>query len=256
MPLIFQYLAGFEEYFFYAWEKIKTNLKSDYYLSNAKEVVESAEKSIESIYHPSRTMSGFLHQIPNEQKTQLEKTAKELEFLNAQLLILTIGLREGVKGVVIGQQMLPRVAEEYEETIFDQFINEKIMHKNIREHQELVGASKMLAPLFGNQSLIISHYPDFYSHIAQEMEELVKSEKYLHERVKMEHKVLQIATNLPYPLGCSYAEIAMFAGKKPYFSELLYVLAETFPTTSPRLIFTSSLMNDVLTKKNSAIVEA
>jgi hypothetical protein len=142
----------------------------------------------------------------------------------------------------------------YEETVFDAFINEKIMHSNIREQQkDVVPATKMLSPLFGSSSLVVSKYPAFFAHVAKEMEELMKTEKYLHERVAMEQQALIRASNLQYPLGCSYAEIASLAGKKPYFSELLYILSETFPTSFPRLLFTSSLMKQVLQAKGKEI---
>lgn len=247
VPLLFQYVAGFEEYFLYSWEKIKTNLTSDYYQRVTDEILIAARKSIHIVYKESQAMHSFITKIHPLEKNQILQIVEELEVLNANLLILSIGLREGVKGVVIGQQFLPHgTGDNYEETIFDQFINEKIMHKNLKEQQELAPAAKMLAPLFGSQSLVISHYPSFFAHIAQEMEDLTKSEKYLHERVAMEQKALNVALHLSYPLGCSYAELAQFAGKKPYFNELLYVLSETFPTQFPRLVFTSAVMEKVL----------
>ncbi|HYK08108.1 MAG TPA: hypothetical protein VEW42_01260 [Candidatus Eisenbacteria bacterium] len=247
VPLLFQYIAGFEEYFLYSWDKVKTNLESDYYKNAVKDIIQLSQKSIHAIYHESKQMHAFIASMHEAEKRPIAQTVEELEQLNATLLILTIGLREGVKGVVIGQQVLPRNAEEYEETVFDQFINEKIMHANLRsQEKDIAPASKMLAPLFGGSSLIVSKYPSFFAHIAQEMDELVKTEKYLHERVAMEHATLLKALNLQYPLGCTYAEIALFAGKQPYFSELLYILSETFPTKFPRLVFTSSLMQKVL----------
>lgn len=247
VPLVFQYVAGFEEYFLYSWDKIKTNLESEYYQKATKEIVHAARKSIESTYRESRAMQSFLHSANAAEKHELAATAEELELLNAKLLILTIGLREGVKGVSIGQQILPKnIESDYAETVFDQFINQKIMHNNLKDQKELLPGAKMLAPIFGEQSLAISRYPEFFSKIAEEMENVTKTEKYLHERVLMEHKALQVATNLPYPLGCSYAEIVIFAGKMPYFGELLYVLSDTFPTKFPRLTFTTALMHQVL----------
>lgn len=243
VPLLFQYIAGFEEYFLYAWEKQKQNIQSEYYQKTAAEIIGNSEKSVASIYHMSKDMQVFLSHIQTGEKQHILQTSQELEVLNANLLILTIGLREGVKGVVVGQQILPKSATEYEETVFDQFINQKIMHANLKnEEKDIIPAERMLAPLFGNSEIIVNQYPAFFATVAHEMEELVKTEKFLNERVLMEQHVLTKALQLPYPLGCSYSEIAGFAGKKPYFSELLYILAETFPTKFPRLVFTSALM--------------
>ena len=255
VPLLFQYIAGFEEYFLYAWDKYKKNLESDYYAKTTTELMEKSEKSMQHVYRESKTMQAFIARVAPHEKEQLLQTADELELLNARLLLLTIGLREGVKGVVIGQTLLPKDVS-FEETVFDALINEKIMHKNIAQQQkEVAPASKMLAPLFGGSNIVVSKYPEFFAHIANEMHELMKSEKYLHERVVMEQGALIRASNLPYPLGCSYAEIAGLSGKKPYFSELLYVLSETFPTSFPRLLFTSSVMKQTLQEKGKALGE-
>ena len=247
VPLLFQYIAGFEEYFLYAWEKQKTNILSDYYVKATEGILAQSRKSIHTVYQESRAMHAFMQKVQQQEKSQIQQTVDSLETLNAKLLILSIGLREGVKGVIVGQQILPKTGVEYEETIFDQFINEQIMHANLKEAaKDVAPGMKMLAPLFGSQSLVVTHYPEFFSSVAREMDELSATEKYLHERVQMEHKAMQSAMHLPYPLGCSYAEIARFAGKRPYFSELLYVLSETFPTKFPRLVFTTALMQYVL----------
>ncbi len=245
VPLLFQYIAGFEEYFLYVWEKIKTNLESEYYIKSTAELIQLSQKSIHTIYKESREMSQSIHGMHSAERQHIMQTAQELQILNAKLLLLTIGLREGVKGVIVGEQVLPDVA--HEETVFDPFINEKIMHANVKQQEkDIAPASKMLAPLFGAQSLVVSKYPEFFSRVAAEMDELTKSEKYLHERVVMEQHTLEKSLHLTHPLGCTYAEIARFAGKRPYFSELLYILAETFPTQFPRLLLTSSVMEKVL----------
>ena len=247
VPLIFQYIAGFEEYFLYAWDKYKENLQSDYYTKATEDILAQSRKSVHSVYKESRPLYEFMQKITPAEKKHIQETVDQLETLNARFLILSIGLREGVKGVIVGQQILPHYAAEYEETVFDQFINQQIMRENLqREVKDIAPGMRLLAPLFGSQSLVVTHYPQFFTHIAQEMDMLAATEKYLHERVQMERKALALALHLPYPLGCSYAEIARFAGKKPYFSELLYVLSETFPTKFPRLVFTTAMMQFVL----------
>ena len=121
------------------------------------------------------------------------------------------------------------------------------MHHNIKAQEAAVApAAKMLAPLFGGSSLVVSRYPEFFAHVAQEVQNVTKTEQYLSERVAMEQFTLQQALHMPYPLGCSYAEIAQFAGKKPYFAELLYILSETFPTSFPKLVFATAIMQQTL----------
>ena len=241
VPLVFQYIANFEEYFVYQWGKIKTNIQSPYFLEVVKEVIDFSNKEVVSIYSPSSQMSHFIHGLHTEEKMQIKKTVVDLQRLNAKLLILMIGLREGVKGVIIGQdEMLQLDVRQYEVDIFDLF------HTKYAQESDIEPASRMLAPLFGNNSLAISQYPTFFATIAQEMEALIRSEDYLWKRVELERVAMKDAFGLPYSLGTSYPEIMTYAGHRPHLHELIYILAETFPSQFPRLLMTTSVMQIAL----------
>lgn len=247
VPLLFQYLAGFEEYFIYAWDKLKRNVQSPYFGDAISEITSFAQETIPEVYQSSMDMRQFCGSLPELEVHQLLQTTEALQKINAQLLLLTIGMREGLKGVHIGREfLLKNTAGELYEEAFDQFINNKIMHENLKQQQELEGASKMLAPLFGSQALQVTHYPEFFGKVALEMQELIQSELYLSTRVGLERIGVMMVEHLSYPLGTSYQEIATFAGKKPYFHELLYILSETFPTSFPRLVLTTAVMKTVL----------
>lgn len=246
VPLLFQYLAGFEEYFLYAWEKLKKNITSPYFADATAEITVFAEETIPEVYTPSPAMQEFRDALPQSEIQQLTQTIQALQKINAQLFLLTIGMREGLKGVHIGREfLLQNTTGELYEEVFDQFINNQIMRENLQQ-KELEGASKMLAPLFGSQALQITHYPEFFGKVAQEMHELIKSELYLSTRVGLERIGVMMIGHLSHPLGTSYQEIATFAGKRPYFHELLYILAETFPTNFPRLVLTTAVMKKIL----------
>lgn len=250
VPLLFQYLAGFEEYFFYVWERIKHNVQSPYFNDAVGEITAFAQETIPEVYELSVDMQQFRKSLPEAEVHQLLQTTEELQKINAQLLLLTIGMREGLKGVHIGREfLLQNTSGELYDEVFDQFINNKIMHENLKQQKELEGASKMLAPLFGSQALQITHYPEFFGKVASEMHDLIKSELYLSTRVGLERIGVMMVGHLSHPLGTSYQEIATFAGKKPYFNELLYILSETFPTNFPRLVLTTAVMKTIL--KNS-----
>ncbi len=252
VPLLFQYLAGFEEYFLYVWERIKRNVESPYFLDAVSEITSFAEETIPEVYNPSLSVQHFRSSLPDAEVHHLLPTIEGLQRINAQLLLLTVGMREGLKGVHIGREfLLQNTSGELYEEVFDQFINNKIMRENLREQKELEGASKMLAPLFGSQALQVTHYPEFFGKVAQEMQELVKSELYLSTRVGLERIGVMMVDHLSYPLGTSYQEIATFAGKKPYFHELLYILSETFPTNFPRLVLTTAVMKSILKSSSS-----
>lgn len=242
VPLLFQYIANFEEYLVYVWGKIKTNVGTDYFTNAVKEAISFTDKEIVGIYSPSAKMAQFMHRLQPEEKQHIAQTISNLQLLNAKLLIITIALREGVKGVIIGQEQMLRLdTKQYEVDIFDIFHT-----KYAKEEKEIEPASRMLAPLFGTQALAISQYPSFFSHIAIEMGALIKQENYLWKRVELERLGMKDAMGLQYPIGCSYQEIMAYAGHKPHLNELLYILAETFPSQFPRLLITTSVMHIVL----------
>ncbi|HXS15529.1 MAG TPA: hypothetical protein VN711_05330, partial [Candidatus Saccharimonadales bacterium] len=208
VPLVFQYIAGFQEYFFYVWEKIKQNVQSDFFVHSTGEVISFSRETIPHIYHPSRAALSFVDTLHPEERNHIGETVSQLERVNANLFLITIGMREGLKGIDIGKHLLKDKTEEITivEEVFDQFINNNIMRQNLREQQELQGASKMLAPLFGASNLMISRYPEFFGKIAEEMDHLVRTEFYLSTRVGLERLGILTVNNLAYPLGTSYRE--------------------------------------------------
>lgn len=249
VPLFFRYLANYEEYLVYVWEKIKINLISESFDERVKTIHESSLEAVEEIYTPSREMVRFFAEVPSAEKEELKNTISKLLILNMQLLIITIAMREGVKGVHIRQELLTSyvTSKHDEEMIFEETGLQK------QQEKEVIAGSKMLAPLFGSSSLMVIHYPDFFSRIATEMGNLIKTEEYLKKRVALEHAGLKAIEGLA-PLGCSYSEIAHFAAGKPYFNELLYILAETFPSQFPRLVVTSEVMWSLFLPKKNTIV--
>lgn len=246
VPLVFQYIANFEEYLVYLWGKIKTNIQSPYFTSATEELVAFTNQEISQIYSPSSRMSQFVNRLQPEEKEHIQKTITELQALNAKLLIITIALREGVKGVIIGQdQLLQLDTKQYEVDIFD------IFHTSYQaDEKELEPATRMLAPLFGSSAIAASQYPAFFSGVAQEMENLLKEEDYLSKRVGLERLAMSKALGLPFSIGCSYQEIMAYAGHKPHLNELIYILAETFPSQFPRLLITTIIMQLGLANKH------
>jgi len=245
VPLVFQYIANFEEYFLYLWGKIKVNITTSYFESAVQEAATFTNTEIASIYSPSSRMAQFIHQLHPQEKEQITKTVTNLQMLNAKLLVITIALREGVKGVIIGEEQMVKIdTKEYEVDIFDIFHT-----KYATEQKEIEPASRMLAPLFGNQGIALSQYPIFFGTVAREMDGFIKKEQYLWKRVELERVGMRTAMGLPYSIGCSYQEIMAYAGHRPHLHELIYILAETFPSQFPRLLITTSVMRIALEGK-------
>lgn len=252
VPLLFRYLANYPEYLLYVWQKIKTNVQSPYFQQSWQTLNNFTMQHLQEIYQLSQHMRQFLTAIPPEEKQILHTTVTELQRVNAQLMILTLGIREGVKGVFVTQQQLPYTLNQGNSAeIFEAFAEKT----TTTESPEMATVTKMLAPLFGSSSIMIVRYPEFFARVAGEMEILVKEESYLTKRVLLEKAGLQVIAGLQYPLGTSYAEIAHFAAGKPYFSELLYILSETFPSQFPRLVITTQLMQMGLQQGSSIVTQ-
>jgi hypothetical protein len=251
IPLIFQYLANFEEYFPYVLEKMKKNVSHENFTSSYSEAISFSQHAVSAIYSPSFHMQKLVSSLSAEEKQDLLTTMLELEAINAKLLILSIGLRENIKGVFVG---LTKLDEQFPfATIHLGAAHVSDSRVSSQESDTLEAQSSMLAPLFGSQALKISHIPNFFEQTAQEMESLMKTEKYLEQRVRLEHIALAGVTNLPYSLGGTYQEIMKLAGQKPHFKQLFYLLVETFPSAFPRLLLTTALMKTALQVKSTAI---
>lgn len=248
VPLLFLYLANFEEYFDYVWGKIKNNIYSEYFQQSVKETLSFSEKELETIYIPSHNMVLFTTQLHEIEKSDLLDTVGKLGHLNAKLLMLTIGMREGLKGVHVKEELLLKEHTDISKDFFQTFSN--IVTDSTKKEAEV--SSRVLAPLFGSSALAFSHYSDFFSRVSDDMDKLVTTEDYLTKRVMLEHQVLKKVEGL-LPLGCSYAEVARYAMGKPHFGELLYILTETFPSQFPRMLFTSLVMERSLTYQPQAM---
>lgn len=250
VPLLFQYIANYEAYFVYSWEKMKTNIQSEYFNDAYKELISWGQKAVGEIYTPSKPLQAFSLSLHPIEKEGLVDTIKKLQALNAKLLILTIAIREGVKGVVVKHEVMPKIGhgEVYQE-MFETFTN--IVHDS--QSKEAAVSTRMLAPLFGTQALAFSHYADFFSYVAEDVDHMRTKEAFLAKRVLLEQESMQKASGLKYPMGCTYAEIARFAAGKQHFVELLYILSETFPTQFPRLLLTSIMMEYAISPRTASL---
>lgn len=254
VPLVFQYLANFENYFLYLWQQLLANLTHPSFQTFTAEVKDFSNQAIVQLYVQTPQTANFVSSLTPLERQHITQTADELIGMNASLLIMLVSIRESLKGIMIGTPLLHPQTYIYKNTpeIFQN--TQEIFLKNVPQaSHEITEATKMLAPLFGQNTLVISQYPDFFALIAAAMGNLVKQEAYLRERVSLERIVLRIIDRLPAPIENSYQKLVELAGEQPYFTELLYLVTETFPTQFPRLLMTSSLMKRALSPTVSSL---
>ena len=256
IPLVFQYLANFENYFLYLWQQLDANLTHPSFSLFVSETKDFSYQAIVQLYSQDPQVANFVTRLHPVERQQIIQTADGLIGINASLLIMLVSIRESLKGIMIGTPLLHTQTYIHKNTpeIFQN--TQEIFLKNVpRASHEITEATKMLAPLFGQDTFIVSQYPDFFALIAEAMQNLVKQEAYLRERVELERIVLRIIERLPAPIENSYQKLVELAGNQPYFTELLYLVTETFPTQFPRLLMTSSFMKKALSTNPTTNVQ-
>lgn len=253
IPLLFQYMANYEQYFQFMWDRMKANIQSDGFQEQADAIGIFSAKAIIDVYQPSSFLLEFIKQLHPLEQQEIGETIKRLMRINTMLFLLTLDLREGMKSIFIGTQRITQFASTRGED-FTTFMQEEMGLSVQNQSKEVQEASKMLAPLFGSNALVVSHYPDFFAHISVEMEKLRNTSAYLEKRVEMEHVGLKALSSFVQPLGCSYQEFLKLVAGKEHVNELLYLLSDTFPSQFPHLVLTTSLMQYSLHLKGGSLV--
>src|SRR6185437_1489237 len=179
VPLVFQYIAVYDKYLFYIWERIKYNLESDSFKASCAELKEVTYQTVPMLPTPTDHLKNFVETLHQKERYELTEVVNLLDDINIKLMLVTVAIRESLKGI-------PHIANLLEDQ--DEFIEEQLGTLMQRERLELQGMNKneitqvtrMLAPLLGNNTLLISHYPDFFANVAAEMELLKNMPAYLH----------------------------------------------------------------------------
>lgn len=243
VPLIFQYIGNYERYFDYLWERMRINIQADVFSDMTRDVIDFSSMTLGIIYTPTADMETFVQTLVPLERHNIETTIRMLTRLNTVLLILSIAIRESIKGIILPQKFLPSgPGKPMHDSLLTQILENQETSSNTADTK----GDAMLIPLFGEDSLAVSRYPTFFSKIATEMEHLMATEAYLKTRVELEHITLLYTAALPVPLATSYREVEKYIGNELYFYDLMHLLKNIFPSIFPRLLLTSSVMQKTL----------
>lgn len=254
VPLIFQYLANYERYFFFIWERMRINLSSQSFYDATEEVRQFVEQSVTYLETPSVELSEFVHTIRPAEREHIKQIITKLDQTNLKMMLIMIGVREAIKGIYHTEEKLSIAQGVSEEQSIDEVFQVNRWLADKEDTSELTKAARMLAPLFGNNSLIISDYPSFFGQIATEMERLENTEAYLVTRVGLEHLAFAYLRRFVTPLSCTYTEFRHLTQGTGYVDEILYFLKDTFPSHFPHLVLTTGVMKRALQDEKTSIV--
>lgn len=246
VPLVFQYLAVFPQYFRYLWEQASPNLTDPAFQSQTQQIIRFAQTAIAGVYSPSPRMEVLLERLHSRpEEKQLDHTCQRLLRMNAALYLLSLAIRESLKGKYLGIKQIGPTLSNEEKRIFYTVLDADIpiaTPEPQRRAMEHPSSALVPSPSSQTGALTTTLYAEFFASIEQEMQELIKKESYLSRRVELERFTLAKLPLLPYPLDSSFVSMTRKSGEHPQFPELVYLLGEIFPTQTPYKLMASSVM--------------
>lgn len=245
-PLLFQYLAVFPAYLSYIWQQLERNLDDGEFKKQTQEIEDFALSGVSEIYTPNAATKVFIQSIEGrvEQLNLLQFTTS-LRHTNAILYLLTLAIRESVKGMHLGIKKLEERVSPQEHRIFED-LTEGFFSPVDTQPSTALTPTQTSVDSGNQQRLATAPYSDFFKLMQWEMNALVKREDYLFRRVALERFALTKLDTLPHPLESSFATVIRYSGGSEHFQELLYILAELFPTQTPYKLSASGVMTKAL----------
>lgn len=252
VPLVFQYIAIYEQYFFYVWDRIKQNLQSDDFRQSCVEIKDITYQTVPVLPTPSHELKSFVNGLPASERYGITEVVNVLDDINIKLMLITIGIRESLKGIPHVAQLMPDKQEDINDHLDSVLQIERLELEGMNK-KDVTEATRMLAPLLGNNKLVVSHYPDFFALVATEMERLKNMPAYLRLRVELEHQTFERIDRFAVPLDCSYIDFLRMTEGQPYTDEILFLLKDTFSSQFPHLVLTTAVMKNALASNSTAV---
>lgn len=240
VPLVFRYLAAFPRYLSFLWDQSVKNLEDAVFCREAQESADFARLAISEIYYPSPATRLFLEKIIHRpEEYGLGKFVASTVRVNSQLYLLSLALRESLKGKYLG---IKQIGEKLTNEETDQF------HDLSEGFFETVKEKPQNRPVSQNKSagLTTSLYGEFFRFMSWEMDKLLRSEEYLARRVELEKYTLARLHLLPHPLESSLTSMMRETSHEPNFPELIYLIGDLFPTQMPYKLMASTVMKKAL----------
>lgn len=228
VPMFFKYIANSPEFLEYAWQIVNPAI-SDPSFSNARDKMEDlAKEMMEVIYSPSQETSAYVNYISEQERKVLLESVTELIRVNASLMIISIAIRESLKGFYL------------KETNF--LIANGSERSDIQE-KDLTEVSREIALEDLNLSLTaIARYPDFYDLVGKDMLLLMKTEKYLKVRVEFERIIQMLIEQLNVKIQFEYKATMEILYKTNSARDIIFLINSVFPSQVPHNLLTSAGM--------------
>ena len=222
VPIFFQYIGAFPNYLHHITPTVVNNATDVGFNELLERINSTARAATESKFPQPQVLREFLGR--NKQTGEvidLKRKLTEVSVIIAKLLILFMALRESVKswanmrGQLPGTTGMPQTSDENDR---------RELHDAVEKELITVNA------LVPHGNLSVSLMSQFFEMSRMAFNQIQKTQDYLVLRVEMERMVLRTLADLPYPINSSVNLVLVVTKTYPDFPDLLYLLADDFPT--------------------------
>ncbi|OGF99994.1 hypothetical protein A2Y99_01600 [Candidatus Gottesmanbacteria bacterium RBG_13_37_7] len=263
LPIFFTYIASFPEYLVYITDQLVKNLSDPSFKATASEINNGMIESIARILPKTASTLNWIQLYKNVPSFYyFQKDLQDISLINTKIACLFITLREAIKGWAVAAKKLPGVRhhfqeefEEYvsaEEFMFDIALIERYKEiplkseeqsqgEKIKDRRQLVKRPVSLARGSG-RSLEKNLLPEYLKMCHLDFEEYKKYDYFWTLRVELEKTILNTLAVFPHLVFSPYNVIVELTRKYENFYELLYLLAEDFPTLAMQRLMFSGYM--------------
>lgn len=245
VPLPFRFIANNPKFLEFTWERIKAFIANSEFEKESEQLGNFSNSIINIIYSKSEELAEFISHASTEEKKELMENTKELIVLNAKLTLVFIALRESLKGVVSDNNLA--IDEGKREAYHPNFYPDLDMLRNPNL------AKNNTLPVLESTSPILIRFPEFYKLISQEINELIKTEKYLKSRVEIEKLTQNIIEDFSVKMKFPFEETIVLLRGHEFSQDIFMQIKNVFPSSYPNNLLTSSLMNSALEEKKEVV---
>lgn len=256
LPLFFAYLGAFPEYLTYISQSLVDNLADPKFKTITQKLSEEMVPLINSRLAKSDSLkewTGRYQYSPSFHHFQ--KDLGTIFILNLKLAFVFLALREAIKGWAVAAKRIEaevtRKEKEEEFTaadfIFDQTVVDNYQ-KNAGSQGE--GSQANLAIAVKREELIESEpfslekdlLPEYFNFCRNDFATHMKTNIFWAVRIGLEDMILATLPHFPHLILSPINVVFNLTSKYPDFPDLLYLLAEQFPTASVQRLMFSGYM--------------
>lgn len=258
VPLFFTFLGPFPEYLTYVTKQLVNNLKHPDFQTNVRTKSFEIRSDIRQSLIKNEKVEDWLRlYIHSPSFFYFQQDLSRIFVTNVKLAYIFVGLREALKGWAIAAKKLTgKTVSEKKSAVKDKFDEEQLFVFD--NFLPSTGVQEKPSQQYGNgprqraaQSIIKTSSPSIekallpeYLHLCREnFISHMKTDDFWQLRVRVEETILTDLHNLPDVIFSPINIVLRLTGKYDQFPDLLFLLAEHFPTYAvQRMIFSGFMM--------------